>query len=223
MTKGRTRTRNTKNKLNPVFRQITRIGRPTMKFDGAVVSSTTYLGSPQVVANIAKGVLSIDCDSASNLAVTAGASQAVASGVLNLYSEYRYNNCAVEWIPSIGPTNADAGSRIHIAYIDNPEKMTSFQAVAAAGALNLVRGCKNVRTFNAWERFTYRVPLTWRRKVFDTNVSVVPGADLYERSTQGMVIIFIEAISAALAASALGTFKVDSSVRVNQLSVNITT
>ncbi len=214
----------TKKRVNPTDRRVTRMKGPRANFDGSTVSCTSYFASPAAAANLSKATITVDCDSATNILVTGGAASVLASGVLNLYSEYKYNKCSVEWIPSIGPVNADAGDRIHIAYIDNSEKMVTFQAATSAAALGLVRGCRNVRSFNAWERFTYNVPLTWRRKVFDTNVTVVPGTvDLYERSTQGMIIISIETNTAILAAGALGTFKVDSSIRVNQLNVNLTT
>jgi len=200
---------------------MTRIRGPKLNFDGSNVSCTTYSGVPISVANVAKAVITIDCDSASNPAVTSGAANVVATSVLGLYSEYRYNSCRIEYIPSIGPAGVDAGSRIHIAYIDNAEKMLAFFTASAAASLNLVRGCRNVRTFNGWERFTYNVPLTWRRRVFDTNTTTgVAVVDLYERATQGMVIVAVETISAAVI---LGTFKVDSSVRVEQLNVTLTT
>jgi len=194
---------------------------PRLNFDGSNVSCTTYTGVPVTAANVAKGIITVDCDSATNPAVTSGAANVVATSVLGLYSEYRYNSCRIEYVPSIGPAGTDAGSRLHIAYIDNAEKMSAFLAAGVAASLNLVRGCRNVRTFNAWERFTYNVPLTWRRKVFDTNTNTaVASVDLYERATQGMVIVAVESISAIVT---LGTFKIDSSIRVEQLNLTLTT
>lgn len=216
------RVKRNRRKTNPLMKVPSRVGRPKLSFDGANISSTTYVAIPVTAANQAKAVFTVDCDSAVVPATTAGAASAVASGVLGIYSEYRYTKLSFEYIPSLGPASTDAGGRIHIAYIDNPEKMAVFQAAAVgAVALGEVRGAKTLKSFNAWERFTYNVPLTWRKKLFDVNTTVVPGnADTYDRSTQGMVIMFIESISAAIV---VGSLKIDSTIYLTGLDVNITT
>jgi hypothetical protein len=191
---------------------------PKVNSDGSTTNCIMYIATPSSgVGSAAGGLLSVDCSGTSNILTGAGAAFTMASGVLGLYSQYRYNKCTVEFIPSVGPASGEAGARIHIAYIDNAEKMSNFRA---ATSLAFVRGCKNVKTFNAWERFTYRVPLTWRRKWFDTNVTTAYGVDEMERSTQGMVIFFIETIAAS---QIVGTFKVDTSIATNELNLTLTT
>jgi hypothetical protein len=125
-------------------------------------------------------------------------------------------------MPAVGPNSTNAGARIYFAYIDNAERMSTYMAAGTTSAtrLSIVRGVRNVRNCMAWERFTYNVPLTWRRKVFDVNSSEpgAPGVDELERATQGLLVFAFETIS-EVTAGALGTFKVNSSTRLHNLEL----
>lgn len=209
----------TRKRVNPLHKKVSRISAPKLNFDGSTVSVTSYTAMPNTALGVLGGFITVDCSQASGTIVTGvGASHAVANSILQRYSQYRYNSLAIEWIPSLGPASVDAGTRIHFAYLDNAEKMVNY---ATTPTLNFIRGCRNIASFNAWERFTYRVPLTWRRKVFDTNIALGGGttADEFERSTQGMVLIFVESITPILAN--YGTLKQTSSVRVHELNVTL--
>lgn len=210
-----------KKRVNPLQRRVARIPRPKISFDGSTISAVAYTGVPATVGGTIGGFMTVDCSSSGATIVTGvGAAHSVATSILSRYAQYRYNSLSIEWIPSIGPSNVDAGSRIHLAYIDNPEKMVIY---ATTPTLSAIRGCRNIRTFNMWERFTYNVPLTWRRKVFDTNLTLGggTGADEFERGTQGMVLIFVESVTPVLLN--YGTFKHVSSVRVHELNATLTT
>lgn len=215
----------TQKRVNPLQRPKGRIKGPRVGFDGTTLSCTAYLSAPGTVGGEGKGAITVDCSSV-NFTVAgqmlAGASTSMAS-VTQLYSQYNYKSLSVEYVPNIGPSNSEAGSRIHIAYLDSPEKMVTWRN-ATSNILNLVRGCRNVRSFNAWERFTYRTPLSWRRKEFDvnTNAGVVVDVDEYERSVQGLVLIVVESAAAGTVGS-LGTFKLDSQITLRQLNLSILT
>jgi hypothetical protein len=150
---------------------------------------------------------------------------AIAStGINGRYNEYKFRKLSVEWIPSISPASIEAGGRIHIAYIDNPEMMVQFEAQTLNVAkIGMVRSVKNVQSFNAWERFQYRVPLTYRRKVFNVDVTLPlgSGVDVHDRSTQGVVIIGMEYITPAAAPN--GTFRTGYSLELKNLAINFTT
>jgi hypothetical protein len=140
------------------------------------------------------------------------------------YNEYRYKSLRVEWIPSMSPASLEAGSRVHIAYIDNPEMMVQYEAQTLNLAkIGMVRSVKNVQSFNAWERFQFRVPLTYRKKVFntDTTLALGSGVDVHERSTQGAVIIGIEGITPS--AASYGTLRTGYVMELKNLAANFTT
>lgn len=116
------------------------------------------------------------------------------------YQEYRYLNAVCEWVPRVGPASSDAGGRISIAYIDNPEQMLAFQLLATnAERVAYVRAVGGCKTFNVWERYAYKVPLTRRRKIFNVNTThpevASRTAPEFDRSTQGLVIIAYEFIT----------------------------
>jgi hypothetical protein len=188
--------------------------RPKVSFDGTTVSTVLFDPQPLTAANLATTFYAVDCSS------TGGANRTI-SGITGLYSEYRYNSISIDWIPSVGPSNADSGSRIFFGYLEGPERMALFLngATPIATRVAMVKGLRNVRSCNAWERFTYNVPLTWRRKVFDVNLTAGASVDELERSTQGMVIIAIESITGVVVLGGLGQFKVTSSTRLSNLEL----
>lgn len=210
-------------RTNPLHKRRPGVPRPKVAFDGTTMRSAYY--SALVTTNsINQGAQYYYVDT--RVAAT-GAANSLAS-TLNLYSQYKFDKLSFEFIPSVSPGTADAGSRLHIAYIDNPEKMGAFINLVNAGttssttaALNAVRGSRNSRTFNAWERFTYNVPLTWRRKVFDTNTSdAIETIESLERHTQGLLIIAVETLTAL---ANVGTWRINSTVSVRELNIALPT
>ncbi len=186
------------------MRRSMRVGRPKLKFDGHRITCTLYSDQAVVAANVGTDWLGVDTNSGE-------ACNRTGLDVIKHYQEYKYESCTVEWIPKVGPSHTDSGSRISIAYIDNPELMITYENAVASVRASMVRNCANVKSFNAWERFTYRVPLTYRRKWFNVNPTVAAiGARLseeYDRAVQGKVIMCYETVSAAVSAGALGQWR----------------
>ncbi len=196
-------------KANPLMRRVPRVPRPKMSFDGQVLNSNLYQTQSITAANLGKDFFYVGCGSSS---VTKAA-----TAITDRYNEYKFRNVTFEWIPSISPASADAGSRVHIAYVDNPEKMVAFEGLTAANALTAVRGVKNVKTFNAWERFSCSFPLTYRRKLFDVDTTTgVMTNDIADRVMQGQIQVVIESISAAVV---LGTYKFTYGVELHGLTL----
>jgi hypothetical protein len=136
------------------------------------------------------------------------------------YTEYRYTNVQFHWIPHVAPGVADGGSPIYIAYLDNPENITNSVASASPTDIANVKGVRSLKTFNAWQKFTYNVPLTYRLPWFNVNNNTSwPIADV-ERAVQGAVLVGIESISAI---SDLGAFRVTYDLELRGLTTTFTT
>lgn len=203
---------NGRRKVNPMLRRVAGPPRPRLSFDGSNVSAVLYDNQKATAANNSATFYTVDCSS------TTGCNRTV-TAITGLYSEYRYNSLSVDWVPGQGPANTEAASRIYFAYLEGPERMATYAAAADAVRTIIVKGIRNVKSCNVWERFTYNVPLTWRRKVFDVNTTAGVSADELERSTQGMLVVAFDSVSAVTTAGLLGQLKITSSTRVNNLSL----
>jgi len=194
-----------KRRSNPLTR-TTGIRRPRISFNGHSITSVLYSDHSVGASSTVTDWQAVDCssDQAINRAGT---------DVIKHYQEYKYQSAAVEWIPKIGPSSTDAGVRVSIAYIDNPELIVTFKAATAANRVTMIRNAATCKTFNLWERFTYRVPLTFRRKWFNTNVTIgTLDSQETDRSIQGIVIVCIEGVvsSATPASGSLGQWRMTS-------------
>jgi hypothetical protein len=127
----------------------------------------------------------------------------------------------ISWLPTIGPGQAGAGSRITAAYFDNPEVITNLTANASAALVAMVKGNRTAVSWNAWEPYIFHVPLTYRRKMFDVNTTTVyTNVDANDRGVQGLVVVVTESINAS---ENLGQIKVTSDVMVRGLSLTTPT
>lgn len=205
---------------NPLERAVNKPGRPRMSFNGQDISSTLYSGQSaigSVTARTGADWQAIDCSS------TEGANRA-GIDVIKHYQEYRYTSCSVEWISATGPSGTEAGASIFIAYIDNPELIVTYKAASDATKFAMVRSAGNCRSFNAWERFTFRVPLTYRRKMFNVNPTIgTPSSEETDRAIQGLVIIGYNSIGNTVAATALGQFRITSNTHITNFTATTLT
>ena len=85
-------------------------------FDGSNLHSTIYVTASATAANIDGDFQQIGTDGGLS-------PSSVVSAMVRQYREYRYHKVTVQWIPTVGPANADAGARVTFAYIDNPVRM----------------------------------------------------------------------------------------------------
>ncbi len=195
-----------KRRSNPLARTAG-MGRPKIKFDGHTISGVLFSDHSAGASNTVVDWQAIDCSSGE-------AMNRQGSDITKHYQEYRYTSAMLEWIPKVGPSSTDAGVRVSIAYIDNPELIVAYKAAAAASKVTICRNTANCRTFNLWERFTYRVPLTYRRKWFNVNPSITtPNSEETDRSIQGLLLCVIEGVvsSATPTGGSLGQYKLTSS------------
>jgi len=200
-----------KRKVNPLFRGRQGIGRPKIGFNGHEVTSVLFTDHSNGTSNLITDWQQVDCNNAEGI-------NRAGTDVIKHYQEYKYLNAAIEWIPKIGPAATEAGARISIAYIDNPEHMLDFESTSAANRLAITKSTGNCKTYNAWERFTWRVPLTYRRKIFniDPDFTAIGSRTIgeFERAVQGKVCIAIETVGATTSAAALGQWRCTSTTTV---------
>jgi len=130
--------------------------------------------------------------------VASGTASASSGGtsIINNYSEYRYKRLTLEWVPAVGPGASASGGKVYVAYIDNPEQMNSWLSASVATNLARIKLMRNTEVFNAWENFTYSVPLSYRKPWFDVNLTTGNTVDELDRSTQGLVIFAAETVGA---------------------------
>jgi hypothetical protein len=200
--------------------------RPRMKvnFDGQFLNGTTYTATVFTALNSASGVYFVDC---ANTARTGNTSnnqeQSIASSfnaMTALYNEFVYRSLVCEWVPLVSPGVADGGSQCYVSYIDNAEDIERFVGATTASVIGAAKFGRNTKFFNAWERFTYTVPLTNRRKTFDVNQNNSYIVDSTDRSVQGAVLFGANAISAAIS---LGSWRFRYIIELRGLNNNLST
>ncbi len=199
-----------KRRSNPMRRSAA-VGRPKIAFNGQTIYSTLFSDQSAVAANVGTDWLGVDTNSGEGI-------NRAGVDIVKHYQEYKYLSALCEWIPKVGPSHADSGSRISIAYIDNPELLIAYETASAAVRVTMVRNAANVKTFNAWERFTFRVPITFRRKWFNVNPTVAAvgsrSSEEYDRAVQGKVIMCYETVSAIISSGVLGQWRATSNTQL---------
>jgi hypothetical protein len=188
---------------------VPRIPRPRIKFDGHLLSGTATIGSSVTASNAAFDYHFVDCN------ITYGIPRAH-NAITDSYQNYVYRSLRVEWLPIVGPAHVDAGAQVQITYIDNAEDMFFIQNTATATTAKNAILSTNYKAFNAWERFTWNVPLTRRRKTFAVNTVYTPSIESLERSAQGMMAMAIS--GTATAAIQLGSYRFIYDIELTGLS-----
>jgi hypothetical protein len=222
MTKRASANRNaSRRKVNPLYRAPRKIGRPSLGFNGSLLSSVLFQDHSAGVANLVTDWHGIGTNLGESI-------NRAGADVIKHYQEYKYTKAACEWIPRIGPAGAEAGARVSVAYVDNPELMISYENSTPAQRVAILRSTANCKTYNIWERFTYRVPISFRRKLFtvDTIQPAVGArtAEEYDRAEQGKIMICIENIVAAAPASGtLGQWRFTSTTHLSGFTAVIVT
>jgi len=204
MTKSKSR--NTTQKRNPLHRKPSVPRGPKVNFDGTILHGQNYTATLTSLLNVSSILVPIECSN-----FTGGiapqlirAVSAELSGITTFYNEYKYNKVVMKWLPQISPGLAGAGSRITAAYFDNAESISNLMGSNSTTLIPIIKSSRNAVSWNAWEQFTYSVPLTMRRKTFDVNTNSTYAVDSVDRSTQGLVVAIVESINAT---ENLGQFK----------------
>lgn len=211
-------------KTNPIYRNPVAKPRIKFSFDGQMFNGTGFSTPPVTITNAAASVYYVDCSSISTTFPTANKYiQSVAqdfAAVTKLYNEYVYHSLKLDWMPYVAPGVADGGSQIYIGYVDNAEEIAALDAATVTVTYNTTKAARNMKFFNAWERYSYSVPLTRRRKTFDTNNALSITADTADRSVQGAVIV---GMNSNTAAAFLGQWRFTYVLELRTLNNQLTT
>jgi len=189
-------------KSNPLDSTVKRSGpgRVNIDFDGQTLHGLQFATPMLTIGGTAVGIYPVDCSIASSAGTSANVRyEAIArslTGITKLYNEYVFRSVTCTWIPSVSPGIADGGGQINICYVDNPEEMSSYFTLSDSTLFATSKAVRNSKTFNAWERFTFSVPLTRRIKSFNVNQNTGTGdVNQFMRSTQGFILVGASAIS----------------------------
>lgn len=225
-------TKNNKNKngkadtrlVSPINRTVKRVPRPRVNFDGTTLSGFGLATRDITAANIASHMFLVDCSglfaSVGSVKILEGVGRTL-SPLTAYYQEYRYVNLKLQWIPHVAPGVADGGSSIYIGYLDNPENIFQRYSTAAAADITAVKGLRNFKSFNAWQGFTFNVPLTRRLPWFNVNTSLTTSdANDAVRAIQGACLVGYESIGAI---ADLGVWHYTYDVEVRGLNTTFST
>jgi len=195
-----------------------------VKFDGQMLNGMGFSAPMVTIANQAAAIYYVDCSSVVGTNLTLNSYIQSASADFNTiskyYNEYIYHSLRLDWLPYVSPGIADGGSQVYIDYIDNAEEMAALDGSSATTIFNIAKSSRNMKFFNAWERFSYNVPLSRRRKTFDTNINTTYTVDIIDRSVQGCVCVGATSSSAAVS---LGQWRFTYLMELRTLNLNITT
>lgn len=181
-------------RTNPLMRRQTRAVRPRASFDGQFLNHKVIFApdTTSATGTYASGIY-VDATATGSCMGTIGAA------IANTYSQYVYETCVLRWLPSIGPGSAEAGGRVYVGYVDNPEAIKTYMAATTANQILYIKGNRNMRSFNVWENGVYALPLTRRRKMFDVNNAPTHTLENdNDRSTQGLFIFAYESVGTSI-------------------------
>jgi hypothetical protein len=207
MAGNKTKTKKNTRQTNPLAMTQRRVPRPVANFNGSTLHGMHFATRDLSAVNSASHNIVLDCgntfSTVAAVKIVEGLTRDL-SGIPSRFLEYRITSVTMKWVPHVAPGVADAGSSITIGYIDNPEAMVARIAALATDDITVSKGLRNVQTFNAWQGFTYKVPVSFRRKWFsvNSNASYTLISEVAE-SVQGLVVWGIQTISAAVDVGAM--------------------
>lgn len=213
-----------KYKANPIYRNPVVRPRINFSFDGQILNGTGFSAPMGTLVNVAAAVYYVNCSN--NISTFPTANKYIQSVALDyntitkMYNEYKYLTLQCHWLPFVSPGVTEGGSQMYVAYVDNAEEIAALDIATAVNTFNTSKAARNMKFFNAWERFTYNVPLSSRRKTFDTNLNDVIIADTVDRGIQGAVVV---GASSTPAATSLGQWRFTYSLELRTLNSQLTT
>jgi hypothetical protein len=213
-----------KRKPNPNTVRHTRVPRPIVNFNGQNLNGSGYFPPFTTLVNTAAAIYSLDT---STLASSGPANLYFQSinydlnAISKVYNEFVYHSIRMEWVPFVAPGVADGGGQLYVCYVDNVEEIANIMATTSPNVVfDVAKNARNAKFFNAWERFIYDVPVSRRKKLFDTNSTSLQTIDVIDRSCQGAVISGGYSLSAS---SSLGQWRTTYMLELRNLNTKIVT
>lgn len=191
------------------------VPRPRVTFDGTILKASEV--KPSIVASTTALTNDYYTLSTTNVdSVTLGQTL-----IANSYQQYKFLNCAMEWIPAVGPADPEARARIYVATMESPEIMQNIQQGTPTLVQGFILRSAKPMIFNAWERVTYNIPMKYRRKEFscnaqyDTTAGVTDRIDELDRVTQQIVAVVYDS---AASAKRLGSWRFTYTLQLRTLA-----
>lgn len=130
-----------------------------------------------------------------------GLSNSIGSDLVAAYSSAKFlPGTKIRWEPSV---SFSTSGRVFVGFTDNPEVMVAAEALSNTAYANFIRGLGNVTSFPVWQETEISFPTRLRRKRFDTNSTATTGTvDIYDRSAQTFMFVWIEGVPATTATGA---------------------
>lgn len=211
-------------KVNPMYQQQVPRPRMNFSFDGQQLNGSGYSTPVATLLNTAAYIIYVDFSVKTGNGTFANTYERSMgsdyTGISGLYNEFIYHTARVDWVPWVSPGTADGGSQVYIDYIENPEIVSNATGGSVTTVFNLAKNGRNAKFFNAWERFSYHVPLARRRKTFDVNTNSTYTIDICDRTVQGAVFCGFASSSAAVT---LGQFRITYLAELQKLNNVMTT
>lgn len=116
----------------------------------------------------------------------------IGAEIVSCYSSAKFQPpTRARWEPSVGTTST---GRVYVGFTDNPEVVATFAGFSSlSDQLNFVKGLGNLVSFPVWQETDIAVPMRLRRKLFDTNETVVAtDVNVLDRSMQVTMIVGLE-------------------------------
>lgn len=156
---------------------------------------------------------------------TAGRANAAVNGVCRYFQKGVYlPGTFLRYIPAVG---LNTSGNIVMGFLDNPDIIRAWFALAAGAHLNFIRDLNNAKTAPVWQELTLPLTQPPRRKLFniDPSIDVVgaAGLDSIDQSMQGIYVWCVYGVDTTQADKTFGQLMVHCKVRVEEVKSFIAT
>lgn len=107
----------------------------------------------------------------------------------------------VRYIPSVG---LNTPGNIIMGFIDSPDLIRLWLALAPGSHLNFIRDLNNSKTSPVWQELTFNLTQPPRRKTFMVDPAIDTNIDAIDQSVQGYIVYCVFGVDTALADKAYG-------------------
>jgi hypothetical protein len=147
---------------------------------------------------------------------TEGRAITVFSNTARNFQKFLYEpGTTLHYQPAVGLNTAGT---VYVAYIDNPEFISTYYSLAAAQRISAIKTVANVKAFPVWQDFTLPISGTPRQKRFSNDVTVT----FRNRCCQGCFIVGVEGLdlqeTGTTTSKTIGTVYLSQRLRLEQLS-----
>lgn len=147
-----------------------------------------------------------------------GLSSSIGPTVAGFYSCAKFlPGTKIRWEPAVSFTTP---GRIYVGFTDNPEVISTLEGLTnIVTYTNAVKGLGSVVSFPVWQETDIPFPSRTRRKMFDTNTTVINDVNILDRSAQVGFFVAVEGVGST---QSIGSFWYHDKVMVEGLQPIVT-